>query len=87
MSGFARLNVSQKLSAICVADAAGRRVWHGHYATDPERVARAAQGHAADNASTGIETGPMTPWLVATAGPSGPLTKRSYNCAIARRRR
>ena len=56
--------MSQKLTAICVVDETGRRLWRGQCATDPAGIERAVRGHAGENASVGIETGPMTPWLV-----------------------
>ena len=32
--------------------------------TDPEGIEHVVRGHAGENARVGIETGPMTPWLV-----------------------
>jgi transposase len=59
-----RLDVSQKLTSICVVDDAGRRLWRGQCHSEPEPIERAVRRHAGDDASIGIETGPMTPWLV-----------------------
>ena len=64
MTRFVGLDVSQKLTAICVVDETGRRVWRGQCATDPELIERAVRRHAGDEARVGLETGPMTPWLV-----------------------
>jgi hypothetical protein len=64
MARFVGLDVSQKLTWICVVDDAGRRVWRGQSASDPEQIARLISRHAGDAAGIGIETGPMTPWLV-----------------------
>jgi transposase len=64
MTRFVGLDVSQKLTAICVVDEAGRRVWRGQCATDPGQIERTVGGHAGDDAQAGLETGPMTPWLV-----------------------
>lgn len=61
---FVGLDVSQKLTAVCVVDETGRRVWRGQSATDPELIGRAARGHAGEDAPVGPETGPMTPWFV-----------------------
>ncbi|MBV9750465.1 MAG: transposase [Acetobacteraceae bacterium] len=58
------LDVAQKLTAICVVDGNGRRLWRGQCATDPEQIERAVRGHAGGDAPVGLETGPMTPWLV-----------------------
>lgn len=64
MTRFVGLDVSQKLTAICIVDEAGRRLWRGQCITDPEQIERAVRGHAGDDAPVGLETGPMTPWLV-----------------------
>ena len=64
MARFVGLDVSQKLTSICVVDDAGRRLWRGQCHSEPEPIERAVRRHAGDDASIGIETGPMTPWLV-----------------------
>ena len=64
MTLFVGLDVSQKMTAICVVDDAGRRVWRGQCASDPEQIERVVRRHAGDDARIGLETGPMTPWLV-----------------------
>jgi transposase len=64
MARFVGLDVSQKLTSICVVDDAGRRLWRGQCHSEPELIERAVRRHAGDDASIGIETGPMTPWLV-----------------------
>ncbi len=64
MTWFVSLDVSQKLTAICVVDETGRRLWRGQCATDPGQIERIVRGHAGEDARIGVETGPMTPWLV-----------------------
>ena len=64
MTRFIGLDVSQKLTAICVVDETGRRLWRGQCATDPEQIERAVRGRAGDDAHVALETGPMTPWVV-----------------------
>ena len=64
MTLFVGLDVSQKTTAICVVDDAGRRVWRGQCASDPEQIERVVRRYAGDDASIGLETGPMTPWFV-----------------------
>ncbi len=61
---FVGLDASQKLTAICVVDETGRRLWRGQCATDPGQVERTVRGHAGGDAKIGVETGPMAPWLV-----------------------
>ena len=34
------LDVSQKITAICVVDSSGRRLWRGQCPTDPEQIRR-----------------------------------------------
>ena len=64
MTCFVGLDVSQKMTAVCVVDDAGRRVWRGQCPTVPEQISILVRHHAGDDARTGIETGAMTPWLV-----------------------
>jgi transposase len=64
MTHYIGLDVSQKLTAICVVDDTGRRLWRGQCASDPEPIERAVRRHGGEDARVGIETGPMTPWLV-----------------------
>ncbi len=64
MARFIGLDVSQKLTSICVVDDTGRRVWRGQCRSDPEAIERTVRGRAGDDVSISIETGPMTPWLV-----------------------
>ncbi len=64
MTQFVGLDVSQKLTAICIVDETGRRLWRGQCATAPEQIERMVKGHAGKDARVGVETGSMTPWLV-----------------------
>jgi transposase len=64
MTLFVGLDVSQKMTAICVVEESGRRLWRGQCPTEPEQIERAVRGHAGKDAHVGLETGPMTPWLV-----------------------
>ena len=64
MIHYIGLDVSQKMTAICVVDTDGRRLWRGQCASTPEQIEQAVRRHAGDDARIGIETGPMTPWLV-----------------------
>jgi transposase len=64
MTCFVGLDVSQKMTAICVVDNAGRRLWRGQCPTIPEQISILVRRHAGDDVRIGIETGAMTPWLV-----------------------
>jgi len=52
------------MTAICAVDAEGGKLWQGQCASTPEEVAQAVRKHGGNDAQVGIETGPMTPWLV-----------------------
>jgi transposase len=64
MTRFVGLDVSQKMTAICVVDNAGCRLWRGQCPSNPEQIGVVVRRHAGDDARIGIETGAMTPWLV-----------------------
>jgi transposase len=58
------LDVSQGSTSICILDERGGRVWRGKCATDPAAIAATLRARAGGDARLGIETGPLTPWLV-----------------------
>ena len=64
MTCFVGLDVSQKMTAVCVVDNAGHRLWRGQCPTVPEQISILVRRHAGVDARIGIETGAMTPWLV-----------------------
>jgi transposase len=64
MTRFVGLDVSQKMTAICIIDNAGRRLWRGQCSSVPEQICDVVLRHAGDNVRIGIKTGAMTPWLV-----------------------
>ena len=64
MTNYVGLDVSQKTTTLCIVDREGHRQWRGECVTSPEHIAQAVLQHAGAKASIGIETGPMTPWLV-----------------------
>jgi transposase len=64
MTHFVGLDVSQKLTAICVIGDTGCKLWRGQCSSDPAQIELAVRRYAGDGARIGIETGPMTPWLV-----------------------
>jgi transposase len=59
----AALDVSNQETAIHVVDDAGRTVWRGKRASDPEALATALRRHAPELERVGLETGFLTPWL------------------------
>src|ERR1700745_3136411 len=63
MTCFVGLDVSQKMTAVCVVDNAGHRLWRDQCPTVPEQISILVRRHAGVDV-IGIETGSMTPWLV-----------------------
>ena len=57
MTHYVGLDVSQKLTAICIVDETGRRLWRGQCASDPEQIERAMRRHGGEDVRVGIETG------------------------------
>jgi transposase len=54
MPHYVGLDVSQKLTAICVVDDTGRRLWRGQCPSDPEVIECAVRRHAGEDARIGI---------------------------------
>src|SRR5262245_47339020 len=54
----------RKATAVCIVDETGQRTWRGECRTLPEEIAAVIGQHAGEDVRIGIETGPMTPWLV-----------------------
>ncbi len=63
MTRYIGLDVSQKLTAICIVNSTGRRLWRGQCTSDPEQIERVVRRRAEKDARIGVETGPMTPGL------------------------
>lgn len=60
MKHFVGLDVSQKMTAVCVVDTEGTRLWRGQCNSTPEQIEAIIRQHSAAGARIGIETGPMT---------------------------
>ncbi|WP_422393348.1 IS110 family transposase [Mycetohabitans rhizoxinica] len=63
METYVGLDVSQKVTAICVVDCDGKSVWHGNVTSNPEGIARAVRLHAPEAVRVGMEMGPLAVWL------------------------
>src|SRR5919107_24494 len=61
---FAGLDVSRRSTSVCILDAQGKRVWRGKCATDPAMIDEVIRARAGGPVRVGLETGPLTPWLV-----------------------
>ena len=60
---YAGLDVSDKMTHVCVTDGAGVVVWAGACATDPEVIARTLKIRAPGLARVILETGPLSTFL------------------------
>ena len=64
MTRYIGLDVSQRMTAICIVDETGHRLWRGQCRSVPSEIDKTVRQHAGNDARIGIETGSMTPWLV-----------------------
>jgi transposase len=63
MEHYVGLDVSLKLTAICIVDRTGKIVREGVVASDPEIIATFIKSHAPHVARVGLETGATSTWL------------------------
>jgi hypothetical protein len=63
MERYVGLDVSLKLTAICIVDQTGKIVREGMVPSDPEAIAAFIQSHAPHVARVGLETGATATWL------------------------
>jgi transposase len=64
MTTFAGLDVSQAKTTICIVDERGGVTWRGSCATAPAAIVQTLARRAASLERVGLESGPLTPWLV-----------------------
>jgi len=64
MTTFAGLDVSQAKTTVCIVDERGGVTWRGSCATAPDAIAETLAKRAAALERVGLESGPLTPWLV-----------------------
>jgi hypothetical protein len=62
MEHYVGLDVSLKLTAICIVDRAGKIEREGMVASDPETIATFVKSHAPHVARVGLETGATSLW-------------------------
>jgi transposase len=63
MEHYVGLDVSLKLTAICIVDRTGKIEREGVVASDPEAIAAFIKLHAPHVARIGLETGATSTWL------------------------
>ena len=63
MEHYVGLDVSLKLTAICIVDRTGKIEREGVVASDPESIVAFVKSHAPHVARIGLETGATSTWL------------------------
>ena len=63
MEHYVGLDVSLKLTAICIVDRTGKIEREGVVASDPEAIAAFVKSHAPHVVRVGLETGATSTWL------------------------
>src|SRR5882762_5053161 len=63
MEHYVGLDVSLKLTAICIVDRTGKIKREGVVSSDPEAIAEFIKSHASHVERIGLETGPTVTWL------------------------
>ena len=63
MEHYVGLDVSLKLTAICIVDRTGKIVREGVVTSDPETIAAFIKSHAPHVARVGLTTGATSTWL------------------------
>lgn len=63
MSYYVGLDVSMKLTAICIIDDAGNAVMERVVASDPDDIGRCIEEFDGEIGRIGLEAGPLAPWL------------------------
>jgi transposase len=90
MRYFAGIDVAQRQVSICVLDQEGTQVWRGKCTTDPAVITATLHDKVPDGTMTlGLETGPLSPWLVHSLRQTGHtvvcLDARAVHAALATR--
>jgi transposase len=62
MKQYVGLDVSQKVTSVCVVDENGKKLWSGKCVSTPEALAATIRERAPKAARVGLETGPLCVW-------------------------
>ena len=77
MEHYVGLDVSLKLTAICIVDRTGKIEREGVVASDPETIVAFIKSHAPHVARVGLETGATSTWLWTELNKMGCLSSAS----------
>jgi transposase len=72
MEHYVGLDVSLKLTAICIVDRTGKIEREGVVASDPETIAAFVKSHAPHVVRVGLEAGATSTWLWTELSKLGP---------------
>jgi len=62
MEQYVGLDVSQKITHLCIVASDGKVVWRGQCASTPEDIARTIKARAPQVVRIGLESGPLSTW-------------------------
>jgi transposase len=62
MKQYVGLDVSQKVTSVCVVDESGKKIWTGKCASTPAALSATISAHAPEVVRVGLETGPLCVW-------------------------
>jgi len=62
MKQYVGLDVSQKVTSVCVVDENGKKLWTGKCLSTPGALAATIREHAPNATRVGLETGPLCVW-------------------------
>jgi hypothetical protein len=79
MKHYVGLDVSQKVTSVCIVDENGAKQWAGKCPSTPEALAAVIRERAPQVARVGLETGPLCVWhfhgYASGHGTAVPLTR------------
>jgi hypothetical protein len=71
MAHFAGLDVSVRVTSLCIVDESGRVVREARVPSEPAALVDALKGHAATLRRVGLEAGPLSQWLYGALAEAG----------------
>jgi transposase len=75
MEHFAGLDVSVKLTSLCIVDDAGRIIREAKVESDPDALVQVLKNGAYHFKRIGLEAGPLSQWLFSALAEAGTVHK------------
>jgi transposase len=63
MGSYVALDVSLRSTSVHIVDEAGKRLWRGKCASEPQAIVALVRRHAPEVVRVGLETGFLSTWL------------------------